>query len=79
MVDLEADINNDLKHLMDTKIEITTVINCVEVLDLQLLLEMRYLNFSPWEEIAEALGCQLRHVFKKHGKALSEVETIRRV
>ena len=78
MVDLEADINKDLKRLVDTKHEIITVIQCVEIVQLQMLLELRYLNFMGWEQIADGMSVNLRHVFKLHGKALAEIDTIRR-
>jgi hypothetical protein len=78
IVDLEAVINTDMTQLVDTKHEIITVIKCVEPLELQTLLELRYLNFMAWEEIAVAMHYKLRNIFKLHGKALDEVDTIRR-
>lgn len=78
MVDLEAVIDKDLKQLVDTKHEIITVIKCVETVQLQTLLELRYLSFLTWEQIADAINVTMRHVFKIHGKALGEVENIRR-
>jgi len=78
MMDLEAVINIDLKQLVDTKHEIITMIKCVESTQLQTLLELRYLSFFTWEQIAEAMEIQPRQVFRLHGKALGEVENIRR-
>ena len=72
MVDLESEINADLKH------EIITVIKCVESPELNTLLELRYLSFWTWEEIAVELHYDLRHVYRVHGRALEEVEFIRR-
>ena len=78
MMDLETVINTDLKQLVDTKHEIITMIKCVEPTQLQTLLEMRYLNFLSWEQIADIMNVTIRHVFKIHGKALNEVESIRK-
>ena len=78
MVDLETEINADLNGLIDLKREIVTVIKCVECLELRTLLEMRYLSFRTWEQIAVELHFDLRHVYRVHGKALSEIDSIRR-
>ena len=79
MVDLQAVIDGELKQLMDTKLEIMTILKCVETIQLQTLLELRYLNFMAWEEIADAMNIQTRQVFRLHGKALGEIDTIRRI
>jgi hypothetical protein len=78
MVDLESEINADLNHLIDLKHEIVTVIKCVSDTELQTLLEMRYLCFEKWEEIAVALHYDIRHIHRLHGRALGEVNAIRR-
>ena len=78
IVDLSAIIDNDLKQLVDTKHEIITMIKCVDSTQLQALLELRYLNFMAWEDIADGMGRGLRNIFHLHGKALAEVEKIRR-
>jgi hypothetical protein len=76
-MDLESDIHADLCRLIDTKREIVTVIKCVENRELQTLLEMRYLCFKTWEEIAVEMHFDLRWVYRLHGRALDEVEAIR--
>jgi len=78
LVDLESEINADLNRLVNLKCEIVTIIKCVSVSEHQTLLELRYLSFWTWEEIAVALHFDLRHVYRVHGRALSEVEIIRR-
>jgi len=78
MVDLEAAINADLNRLVDLKREIVTVVKCVELPELQTLLELRYLSYKTWEEIAVELHFDIRHIYRLHGRALTEVEIIRR-
>ena len=78
MLALETVVNEDLKQLIATKREIVTVIKCVEPTPLQTLLEMRYLNFMAWDDVADGMGLTLRSVFHQHGKALAVVEKIRR-
>jgi len=74
MIDLEAEINDDIDCLVDLKREIMTVIKRVENPEHQTLLELRYLCFKPWEQIAVAMTYNLRHVFKLHDAALQKVE-----
>jgi hypothetical protein len=78
MVDLESEINADLNRLIDLKHEIITVVKCVENPELQTLLELRYLCFKTWEEIAVEINWSIRQVYYMHGEALREVEPIRR-
>ena len=77
-MDLESERNADLKALIDLKREVATIIKCVERTELQTILEMRYLCFETWEEIAVALHYDLRHIHRLHGRALEEVDLIRR-
>ncbi|MFS2315897.1 hypothetical protein QUC22_06105 [Dehalococcoides mccartyi] len=77
-LDLESEINADLKTLIDLKREVVTIIKCVERTELQPILEMRYLCFETWEEIAVALHYDLRYIHRLHGRALEEVDLIRR-
>jgi hypothetical protein len=78
MVDLESEINGDLTRLINLKHEIVTVIKCVESPELQTLLELRYLCFWTWEQIAVAISYDLRWVHRLHTKALDEIDIIRR-
>jgi hypothetical protein len=77
MMDLESEINAELLRLIDVKHEIVTIINCVENRELQILLELRYLCFKTWEQIAVELHFDLRWVHRLHNKALNEVTAIR--
>ena len=78
MIDLESEINADLKALINLKHEIVRIIKCVEPPDLQTLLELRYLCFNTWEEISVALHLDIRWVHRLHNKALNEIDAIRR-
>lgn len=78
MIDLESEIKADLQALLDLKHEVVTIIKCVEHPELQTLLELRYLCFKTWEQIAVELYYDLRHVHRLHSRALNEVDAIRR-
>jgi len=49
----------------------------VESPELQTLLELRYLCFKTWEQIAVELHFDLRWVYRLHGRALDEIDAIR--
>ena len=77
MMDMESEISADMKRLLNLKHKIVTVINCVESPELQTLLELRYLCFKTWEQIAVVLHFDLRWVHRLHNRALNEIELIR--
>ena len=77
MIDLESEINADLNRLIDLKHEIITVVKCVDNPEYQTLLELRYLCFKTWEEIAVEINWSIRQVYYMHGEALKQVDKIR--
>lgn len=70
MVDLENEINADIDELITLKAEITSKIKQVENPEYRMLLELRYLCFSKWEDIAEEMNYELRYLYKLHNQAL---------
>lgn len=75
IIDLENEIDADIDKLVDLKKEISNVINSVENEEYRIILEMRYLNFKTWEEIAVALHYTVRWIYKLHSKALQKIKT----
>ena len=73
MVDLETEINTDIDTLVDLKREISTAIKQVDNLEHQTLLELRYLCFMRWEEIAVQMTYSSQHMFRLHDDALKAV------
>ena len=76
IVDLQAEINRDVDALVDIKREITHVIKAVDNTDCRLLLEMRYLCYRSWEQIAVDMNYSIDNVFRVHRKALRLVGEI---
>jgi len=76
MVDMENEINDDIDMLVDLKAEIMSCIKRVENAEYQTLLEMRYLCFKRWEEIAIELNYSMQYAFRMHDRALTETEII---
>ena len=74
IIDMEDELNRDIDELVDLKREIAQLIKAVMNPQYQLILEMRYLSYKNWRDIAEALELEDRYVFKLHGLALKEFE-----
>ncbi|WP_366923857.1 DUF1492 domain-containing protein [Metallumcola ferriviriculae] len=74
LVDLEHEIDRDIDKLVDLKRDIINVINSVKQPEYHLLLELRYLNYKTWEEIAEHMNYGWRNVHYIHAKALKKVK-----
>lgn len=70
MMDLENEINTDIDELVDIKQTIVSVIKAVDNTEYQTLLELRYLCFKQWEQIAVTMGYSLHHLYKIHNAAL---------
>ena len=73
IVDLEREINADIDRLVDLKAEARKAINAVTDPDQQLILELRYLCYKPWLEIAETIGYSEATVYRLHGEALKNI------
>lgn len=73
MLDLENEINNDIDTLVDLKAEIISKIKQVEDPEFRMLLELRYLCFKKWEQIAVEMGYDLRWIHRLHNKALEKI------
>ncbi len=74
IVDCENDLTAIIDELVDTRKEIADSIDTVKSVDQRLVLEMRYLGYKSWEEIASAMFCTVRTVYRLHGKALRNIK-----
>lgn len=74
IIDIKTEINADMLELVDLKKETMDCIKQVEDPELQLILELRYLNYVGWEQIAGDLGYGIDNVFRLHRKALDFIE-----
>lgn len=79
IVDLESEINQDMIQLVELKKDIIERIKAVESTELQTILELRYLSYMRWEEIAIELGYGIDNVFRLHRNALDEIEIPERI
>jgi hypothetical protein len=73
IVDLEKEIQADIDHYVQARIDIRRVIDAVDKPKLKLILQERYLNFKKWEQIQEIVEvADLRYLFRLHNLALEE-------
>ena len=73
IVDLEREINGDIDRLVDLKAQARRAINAVSDPDQQLILELRYLCYKPWNEIMTELGYSEPTIYRLHGEALKKI------
>jgi DNA-directed RNA polymerase specialized sigma subunit len=76
MMDMETAIDADLGRLVDLKHEIVSVLSRIEDSDLQAILELRYLCYMTWKDIAATLTVHISWVHRLHAKALAEVDCL---
>ena len=68
--ELESRICAEIDRLADMKAEVMSKILQIGRVDCQLILQMRYINFRTWEDIATELNYSQSWLFKKHALAL---------
>ena len=74
IIDLENEINTEIDRLVDVKREITRLITKIPNPEEQTLLELRYLCFKSWEQIAVDMGYSVENTYRLHRKALRKKE-----
>ena len=74
IVDLEKEINASIANLMQLKAEIGKAIRSINNMECETLLEMRYLTFLRWEQIASQLDYSQDYIYHLHRKALGLVK-----
>lgn len=77
LVDLEREINADIDTLVDLKRESVALIKEISNPEHQVLLEMRYLRFKTWGQIAKELGYSIRSVYRLHDAALKNLDSFK--
>lgn len=76
IIDLQAEINRDIDSLVDLKREIVTLIKSVSNPEYQTILELRYLCYKTWEQIAVDMCYSIHHLYKMHNAALDVCDRI---
>ncbi|MDC7248449.1 MAG: DUF1492 domain-containing protein [Sphaerochaetaceae bacterium] len=73
IMELEDYINKEIIKLIGLKKEIDSAIKAINNISCETILEMRYLEYLNWQEIAIRLNVSQDHVYYLHRKALNLV------
>lgn len=73
IVDLQEEINRDIDALVDLKRDMVRAIKAVDNTECQTLLELRYLCFKTWEQIAVDMGYSIQHIYRIREKAFAQI------
>lgn len=78
IVDLENEINADIDQLVNLKREMVAAIKAVADPECQTLLELRFLCFKTWEQIAVDMNYSIQHIYRLRDKALKMISVTER-
>ena len=76
IVDLKEQMKKKTAQLVQSRAEITSVIEAVNNLTLQFVLEERYLNYKTWDVIADQTGFSKDYLYRLHSEGLRLVECV---
>lgn len=76
IIEVQEGLKDDIDSLVELKKAIMATIHAVEDVELQTLLEKRYLCFLSWEKIAVEMHYSIQHIYRMHDEALSAVTEI---
>lgn len=74
VIDLEEEVNKDKEELEKLKLKIWQVIHSIGNDRLEGVLELRYLAFKSWEEIAKEFNYSNSYVFTLHREGLELIK-----
>lgn len=69
----EERLRAEIEKLCRVKRIIAEAIDQVPIMNQRRVLELRYRNYMTWEEIALEIPCDIRTVYRLHGRALMKV------
>ena len=73
IVDAERELDAWIDRLIELRSQIQATISRLQDGRMRTLLELRYLNGQPWEQIAERMGYSTRNIYNLHNAALKAV------
>ena len=79
IIEIEDRLKRDVDNLVELKNEIMETIHAIDDMELQALLEKRYLCCLTWDQIAIEMNYSIQHIYRMHNEALSCVSEILRV
>lgn len=74
VIELERDIDREIDRLIDLRKYIFSLINTLDEELLKRIIEMKYIEFKPFEKIGEEIGYCEKQVARLHRKALNLID-----
>ena len=74
LIDLQNQINSDIDQLVDLKIAMRQIIESLPNVEDRTVLELRYIRFLKWQDVADSMGYSLRRVHNFHDRAIQCLE-----
>lgn len=75
IIEIETEINEEIDALINIKARIIEAIKTIDDINLQNILELRYIKGKTIEKISYDIGYSLRHTKRKHRKAINLLRT----
>lgn len=72
--DLDKKLSDEIDLLVDLRLQVYSVLECLENSNHQLVLRYRYVNGYTLEEIAEMMGSGQRSVYRWHKDGLAQIK-----
>ena len=77
IADLQAELNEDAQELIEIEKSVQEAIKLIpDVGNVRFMLELRYLNYLSWEEVAVAIGYSERNLHYHHKNALEQIKSL---
>lgn len=76
IAEMEEKIRSEVRELIEVKNRMISTIRMLSDVDCQSVLELRYINYMSWEDIADEMHYSLRWIYSLHGRALAELDAI---
>lgn len=76
IVDLEEELKEEKEELEILKSQIWKSIRAIGDDKIETVMELRYISFENWPEIAEELGCSISYVYTLHREGLGLVRYV---
>lgn len=73
LMEQEERIDREIDRLINLRAEIFAVIQGVREHEARRVLELRYMDYHTWADIASRLGCGERKVYRLHERGLRDV------
>ena len=73
LVEYDDIIRQDMQLLVESLNSVRQIINYAGNPRLHLILQMRYLNYKTWEQIAVEMNYSIQHIYRLRDKALKMV------